>query len=351
MNYTKSKINYDLIIRCLDNKIKNIHPELREKLILDLQNIPESYHITKCRAYVIKLLEIPALGIHTKHYWLARGWSEAESYIKSKQYAQKEKISPYSREFWTSKINPDTGKNYTKIEADYERNSRRPIRKEYWIKKGYTEEEAEKLCIDEKNKNNKSGAKKSKEVPLEIRKKVSKRCIEYWLNKGYSLIDAKEELAKQQATFTLGKCIQKYGEVEGKHRWLERQEKWQNTLNLKSDSEKEEINRKKATKINYATLWNQDLNVKGILYLLKITGSNEEFYKIGVTTKSVYSRYGGNISQYYDYEILQVIENTINQSFILEQKVIKENTNISYVPKQKFEGWTECFYEKPIINN
>jgi len=50
--------------------------------------------------------------------------------------------------------------------------------------------------------------------------------LEYWVNKGYSIEDAKKMQKERQTTFTLEKCIEKYGEKKGKQRWAERQEKW-----------------------------------------------------------------------------------------------------------------------------
>ena len=60
------------------------------------------------------------------------------------------------------------------LEADFERNSRRPIRKEYWVAKGYSEEEAVNLAINAKNVNNIKGAMKSAQSV--VRKVSSKRC-------------------------------------------------------------------------------------------------------------------------------------------------------------------------------
>ena len=45
------------------------------------------------------------------------------------------RLSPYSIEFWTSK-------GMSNEDAEYKRNSLRPIRKEYWIERGYTEDKA-----------------------------------------------------------------------------------------------------------------------------------------------------------------------------------------------------------------
>jgi len=347
----KSRPIEEKILDCLDNKIKNIYPILREKLLEELKVIPEANNVVKCKSYVVKLLNIPECGKHSKEYWVSRGWSKVEAYIKSQENTKRGNISPYSTQFWTSKINPNTGKQYTKDEADYERNSRRPIRKEYWIKKGYSECDAKKLAIGTKNTNNKNGAKKSKNLNEDIKKAISKRCVDYWIYRGFSLVEAKEKVSQQQSTFTLQKCIENYGEKEGRQRWLDRQIRWQKTLDMKQDDEKYEINKKKATKINYKTLWNKDLNEDGILYLIRVYNSEEKFYKIGVTSRSLYTRFGGNKIKTYSYDTIDVFKDTIHKVFLMEQKIIKENKNISYVPKQKFEGWTECFYDKPIINS
>ena len=93
------------------------------------------------------------------------------------------------------------------------------------MKLGYSDQESERLCLEQKNKNNKAGANAAKSN-IEIQKITSKRCVEYWISKGCTEVESKEEVSKQQATFTLKKCIEKYGEEDGKQRWLDRQEKW-----------------------------------------------------------------------------------------------------------------------------
>ena len=50
--------------------------------------------------------------------------------------------------------------------------------------------------------------------------------IKYWINKGYSYEEAKQKVSERQSTFTLEKCIAKYGEEEGTRRYTERQTKW-----------------------------------------------------------------------------------------------------------------------------
>jgi hypothetical protein len=54
--------------------------------------------------------------------------------------------------------------------------------------------------------------------------------IEYWLRLGYDLDTAKNLLKDRQRTFSLEKCVKKYGEEKGKQIFLERQTKWINSL-------------------------------------------------------------------------------------------------------------------------
>lgn len=50
--------------------------------------------------------------------------------------------------------------------------------------------------------------------------------IEYWIKKGFSEEEAKIKVSERQKTFTLKKCIEKYGKEQGTKRWQERQKKW-----------------------------------------------------------------------------------------------------------------------------
>lgn len=54
--------------------------------------------------------------------------------------------------------------------------------------------------------------------------------IEYYLNKGMSEEDAIKALCDRQKTFTLEKCIEKYGEEEGIKKFFNRQQKWLKSL-------------------------------------------------------------------------------------------------------------------------
>lgn len=69
--------------------------------------------------------------------------------------------------------------------------------------------------------------------------------IDYYLKRGLSLEEAQQALAERQTTFSLKKCIKKFGQNKGEQVWKARQEKWQNTLNSKPLEERISINQKK----------------------------------------------------------------------------------------------------------
>ena len=56
------------------------------------------------------------------------------------------------------------------------------------------------------------------------------KCIEFWLAKGYNEKEAKQIISESQKTFSLKKCIEKYGLEEGVIRFEKRQDKWIKSL-------------------------------------------------------------------------------------------------------------------------
>jgi vacuolar-type H+-ATPase subunit H len=69
--------------------------------------------------------------------------------------------------------------------------------------------------------------------------------IEFFVNQGYSEEEAKIMLSERQSTFSLKKCIEKYGNEKGMEIFKDRQDKWQSTLKSKTEEEILEMNKKK----------------------------------------------------------------------------------------------------------
>lgn len=53
---------------------------------------------------------------------------------------------------------------------------------------------------------------------------------EYWISQGFSKEDSYSKVKERQTTFTLEKCIDKFGEVEGLKKFNERQKNWSKSL-------------------------------------------------------------------------------------------------------------------------
>ncbi len=245
-----SRWNNNLEQNCnevIENIIKNISPAIRQDLVLTVLNA----NLTNTKKEIERFIR-DTLGItksfskHSKGYWLSRGWDDNNSYVKSKEHKQLNCKSVYSQQTWLEKINPVTNTYYTAEDADFERNSRRPIRKEYWIKKGHTEEDAIQLATSTKDNNNKKGSIAA--GTSTIRNVSSKRCIDYYIARGYSLAESQIMITNSQKYFSKDICIEKYGNVDGIAVWQNRQASWQATLNKKSDEEKARINRLKLSK-------------------------------------------------------------------------------------------------------
>ena len=82
----------------------------------------------------------------------------------------------------------------------------------------------------------------------------------YWLKKGFSEDDAKLKLADRQNTNSLEKFIERHGEEVGALKWRKRQLKWQETLNSKSDEEKDRISILKTSAIGIISKPERELN-------------------------------------------------------------------------------------------
>jgi len=230
------KTKLEIVNDVLDHRIKNLEPNLRAEICNKLME--HKFPMTsmkQCESAARALLSLPGIGSGSARYWTERGWDSLQAEIKAKENMKTinksaNRNSPYSIIFWTKKINPKTNLNYTTDEAEQERNSRRPIRKEYWIAKGYNEVDAIELAKAQKLKNNIAGAAGSKNRSPSRLRAHSHRTADYWMLRGFSEDDAIAKVSAAQKLFSIDTCISKYGEIEGKKVWSARQKQWLNSL-------------------------------------------------------------------------------------------------------------------------
>jgi len=229
-----------------DNKV--IKKEI-ERLYFLIINEDGEISYSLMRGWLIKNYNFKTKKWLTIDYFIERGWFEDDAIIElDKRLAALKQRNPLCVEYWVNKgytekegmkFISETQRKNSKLVKTYPGKSKKILREKgyseeeitelcltpanikFWVKKGYSEEEAKKM-VSENAKN------ASKNVNYS--KILSNTKIEYWINKGYSEEEAIILRSERQSTFTLDKCIDKYGKEEGIKRFNERQLKWQKSL-------------------------------------------------------------------------------------------------------------------------
>lgn len=123
---------------------------------------------------------------------------------------------------------------------------------------------SEKFVGYEKKSDPKAYEKFVKSVSEKI---VRNTKLQYYLNKGLSEDEARKALSERQSTFSLRKCINKYGLKTGVEVFSDRQVRWQHSLNSNPESKaRQEAGRLKATKASLERRSNGELVRNGKLY-------------------------------------------------------------------------------------
>lgn len=81
----------------------------------------------------------------------------------------------------------------------------------------------------------------------------------------------------------------------------------------------------------------------GVMYILKLSNNNEEFYKIGITFQGVKVRFSGGNTLPYDYDIVYEHKCDAGCIWDLEKTHHKQYKHHQYFPEITFAGYTECF--------
>ena len=134
-----------------------------------------------------------------------------------KEFPDSPTVSSNTSKILSEKTSGENNPMHSSKTTEEFRKSNSPFSKEFYIKRGYSEEDAKKE-VSEFAKD----ALKDRNCAI---------TLEFYIDKCEGNIKEAEKLYKErQTTFTLKKCIAKYGEIEGTKKYKERQEKWQNTL-------------------------------------------------------------------------------------------------------------------------
>lgn len=142
----------------------------------------------------------------SEEYYIKRGATKEEA--KQLKRKKLEIVTPKI----VAKISGQNNGMSSTNRTEQERKESSPFSKEFYIKRGLSEEDRKKF--NENVANN----------------RMYNTRLDYYINKGMSEEEAHKALYNRQATFSLYKCIQKYGEEKGLEIFNERQKKWNKKL-------------------------------------------------------------------------------------------------------------------------
>jgi hypothetical protein len=154
----------------------------------------------------------------SKEFWIKKGYTEEDA-IKKVSEIQ----SANSKKFTGSRITNTKeywrkkGLNEDEIKEKYSTN----MNINFWIKKGFSEEEAKIKVF-----NHQSNAAKH----IDYKNREVKGRTNYWTKRGFTEEEAKLKVIECQTTFSKEICIKKWGEEKGLEVFNERTNKWLNSL-------------------------------------------------------------------------------------------------------------------------
>lgn len=325
----------DMIKYVIDNKIKNLHPDVEKKVISALleSNLKNKYKMTQ---FVRKMLELPVVGSDKRIYWIKRGWSDKD--IDNKRIIKKMPSSPMKVENWLNKINEKTGQLYTEEEAIYKIKTFRKFNIEYWIERGYSTEESIIKVREFQKENSIKFIKKALSNPEKYVDRTQTQ-IEYWIKKGFDYDESLQKVKERQDTNSLSSFIKRYGEKEGLLKYNQRLKDLSYTSSRKFYTDK-------YGKIEGNNIFNE-INLKRVVKFNK--SSKEAFiflkpiYKFirnnGIEITDIYWGVGSSNEWYINFDKCLFFYDFTIKSL----KVIIEYHGISFHPKEGDSNWVGIY--------
>lgn len=72
----------------LENVVKNVHPNMYQTIISNVVSSNLENNKKKIETYIRNKIGTTTILKKSKQYWIIRGWSEDEAYVKSKGHKQ-----------------------------------------------------------------------------------------------------------------------------------------------------------------------------------------------------------------------------------------------------------------------
>lgn len=203
--------------------------------------------------------------------------------LKNLSYIPENKISKYWKNVKLNRKVPYKNNNLlTEAEIILKRKQQSPFSIEFWKKKypNYNDNELSELLYTFKDNS--------------LSNREFDTRIEYYIKRGFTEEEGLKLIKDRQTTFSLEKCIDKHGKEEGTKIWQARQDKWQNNLNSKSDEEKLEIKKKKLngsgfSKISQILFWDIYNKLNTTEHNIKFKELNNEVVLCDKDTNNIFA--------------------------------------------------------------
>ena len=199
--------------------------------------------------------------------------------------------------------------------------------KNFWIDRGWSEEDTiNRVRVLQSN----NGFKFSKKLKDNPNCRVTSTQLKWWLNKGYTKEEAERLLSNRQKTFSKKICIEKYGEINGLKVFKKRQVQWRKSIDSKYHKHTQDQWRIKGAYVSKTSL---DLftpfyeKYKNIYTCYLGLGKNEKEYFIwNKKLRRIFS---------YDFTIKEL-------GLIFEYQGEHVHPNPEW-PKEKWDNWKSAF--------
>jgi hypothetical protein len=268
-------------------------------------------------------------------YWLKRGYSEEEG---RKQISLKQSL-----------ISSKQPKGVPRSKETCEKIRLRAIERQnlsYWVKKhGESGIEKYNQYIQRLSDNGKKTAQIRKHTNYDYKPNTPRR-KEFWIKRGYTEEQAAVMVAQTQSTFSLQKCLEKYGE-EGVNVWTKRQERWKASF-FQNDIKAIRKKQKQNAHVGYYSSKNIGNSDTLLFYLLLLDNNKEQVLKYGLTKQQTVQKRWGVKRKDFNYNILSSFRIDAKKAVELEQLLRSQFKNTTKTTTYKLTEIVDLEHYKNV---
>jgi hypothetical protein len=290
----KSKLSFEVYIEKIKQLVPNLNKNAHVQKFIEmhiryLDNFGQIENTSASRIKLNMIGFFSATQLNSK-YWTDRGWDAdiALEKIKKRQSTCTPEIAKKIQETLSKKTEAEM--------AEINKRKGNGMNADWLVKnKGLSRKDAEQQIFERCS----NAGKMKNALYKKLGRAVSDRQLNFYLEQGLSLEDAKIALKERQSTTSLYAYVKKYGQIEGLQRYEKRIKLFRKSWQNKTDEERLDIVCKRLNKNKFfsAESYNffQKLEKNTDSNLKYLYGKNE-YFLYDLVTKKIY---------FYDFVILE----------------------------------------------